>query len=225
MKRGEVPFDIKHFEKMRLQGQNFSTEETFREIYQSNHWSGNSSVSGQGSDNSQTREISIRIPELVRELRVKAFLDVPCGDFHWFGKMNLDLESYIGGDIIPEIVERNNRLYKNDQRKFVEMDLIRDALPTADLLSCRDCLVHLSNTDIRITIDNIKRSKIPYLLSTTFPECEVNEDITTGDWRIINLEKPPFGFPKPLMLINEKCTESNGTYADKSLGLWRTDQL
>jgi hypothetical protein len=57
-------------------------------------------------------------------------------------------------------------------------------------------------------------------MTTTFPECDENKNITTGDWRIINLELSPFNFPKPLYLLNENCTEGEGTYKDKSLGLW-----
>ena len=63
------------------------------------------------------------------------------------------------------------------------------------------------------------------MLTTTFPDCDENIDIVTGDWRIINLERAPFNFPKPIKMINEKCTEGNGTYSDKSLGLWPIDQL
>lgn len=225
MKRGKLPFDTRHFEKLKKQGKNHDTEETFREIYRSNHWSGNKSVSGQGSDDEQTREISIQIPSLINELGVKHFLDVPCGDFNWFSKMDVDLDSYTGGDIISEIVEKNNVQYKTDSRSFIKLDLIQDPLPAADMLFCRDCLVHLSYQDIKKVLENIKRSDIEYLLTTTFPESDQNMDITTGDWRIINLEKAPFHFPKPLKLINEKCTEANGSYADKSLGLWKIKDL
>jgi hypothetical protein len=225
MKRKDLHFDVRRFEKLKQQGKELSTEETFREIFKSNHWSGDVSVSGQGSDDVQTREISIQIPKLVKTLGVKTFVDVPCGDFHWFSKMELELESYIGGDIIAEIVERNSRMYENGQRKFMKTDIIHDPLPVADLLLCRDCLVHLSFEDIQKAIRNIIKSDNTYLLTTTFPECQENKDIVTGDWRIINLEKPPFNFPKPISLINEKCTEGDGTYADKSLGLWKISEL
>ena len=102
---------------------------------------------------------------------------------------------------------------------------MRDHLPKADILFCRDCLVHLSNEDIAKSIQNIRQSDITYLLTTTFTQCDENHDIVTGDWRIINLEKPPFNFPKPMSLINEKCTEGDGTYADKSLGLWKISDI
>ena len=80
-------------------------------------------------------------------------------------------------------------------------------------------------SDISSAIKNIKQSKITYLLTTTFPNCELNEDITTGDWRLLNLEKQPFNFPPPLRLINEQCSEGGGLYKDKSLGLWKVQDI
>jgi hypothetical protein len=105
------------------------------------------------------------------------------------------------------------------------MDLTAGPLPDADLLFCRDCMVHLSNDDVLKALGTIRRSGIRYLLATTFTECDTNEDIVTGDWRIINLEKAPFNLPPPLTIVNEHCTEGGGTYADKSLGLWRVAGL
>ena len=46
----------------------------------------------------------------------------------------------------------------------------------------------------------------------------------TGDWRPLNLERPPFNLPAPALLLNEGCTEGGDTFADKSLGLWRDYQ-
>jgi hypothetical protein len=63
------------------------------------------------------------------------------------------------------------------------------------------------------------------LLTTTFPEHDQNSDIVDGDWRLLNLQRAPFLFPGPLRLINERCTEADGAYDDKSLGLWRIDSI
>jgi len=225
MKRARVPFDVDHFSNKKNTGKQLTTEETFKEIFMSNHWSGSESISGSGSADLQTIEISRQIPLLVKVLGIKKFLDVPCGDFNWLSKMNLELEQYIGGDIIVEIVEKNHENFRSSNRKFLKIDLIKDELPEADILHCRDCLVHFSHSDIHKAIQNIKRSNINYLLTTTFSECNENKDIITGDWRVINLEKAPFNFPKPLKLINEKCSEGDGTYSDKCLGLWKISNL
>jgi hypothetical protein len=63
------------------------------------------------------------------------------------------------------------------------------------------------------------------LLTTTFTEHPQNQDILTGQWREINLELEPFSLPKPLLPVNEECTEADGKYADKSLGLWRISEI
>jgi len=44
---------------------------------------------------------------------------------------------------------------------------------------------------------NIRRSGSAYLLVTTFPDRKENVDIITGNWRPLNMEKPPFNFPRP----------------------------
>jgi hypothetical protein len=93
------------------------------------------------------------------------------------------------------------------------------------MIFSRDMTVHLSNRDALAAFRNFKRSKSEYLLTTTFTATETNEDILTGEWRPMNLQRPPFNFPDPLRLINEHCTEDGGKYTDKSLGLWRLKDL
>jgi hypothetical protein len=44
-------------------------------------------------------------------------------------------------------------------------------------------------------------------------------------WRQLNFQIPPFNFPPPLKLIDEKCAESGGIFADKHLALWELDDL
>lgn len=63
------------------------------------------------------------------------------------------------------------------------------------------------------------------MLVTIFADCEKNEDIVTGDWRIMNLTKEPFNLLEPELILNENCTEGDKTYTDKSLGLWEISDL
>ena len=72
-----------------------------------------------------------------------------------------------------------------------------------------------------LALNNLCSSKSKYLLTTTFTERTVNIDITTGEWRVLNLETSPFMLPRPLKIINEKCMENEGDYTDKALGLWK----
>lgn len=221
-RRDFVPFDPRYFEK---QGERSSLRDKFTHIFQTDLWSGRDSVSGAGASRNQTRVLETELPSLLRKLEVDVLLDLPCGDFSWMQHVVLPIVRYIGGDIVPQLVELNREKYGRDDREFIELDLTSDRLPTADLLLCRDALVHLSYDDIFSALRNIQRSDIDLLLTTTFPECEQNVDIRSGDWRLLNLERPPFNFPQPIQMLNEQCTEGNGAYRDKSLGLWKVEDL
>jgi hypothetical protein len=202
-----------------------TVEQIFTDIYRRNWWGGTVSVSGTGSAPEQTRVIAETLPGLLRELGVSTLLDLPCGDFHWMSRVPLDGIRYIGGDIVLELVEKNRVTYQRPGVEFRLVDLLTDTLPRADLVVCRDGLVHLSNADILRAVRNLCNSRSGYVLTTTFPGRKHNDDILTGDWRTLNLEASPFRFPRPLRMINEECTELDGAYADKSLGLWRLVDL
>ncbi len=222
--RKPLPFDTRYFKKLRQKEGDKPVEEVFNHIFETNHWAGNSR-SGVGSGDDQTAEIKRQLPGILKQLGVQSFLDVPCGDFNWLSEVGLPVSQYIGGDIVPALVEQNRLKFDRPDRQFLVLNLLADPLPNADLLFCRDCLVHLSNSDVLQAVANIKKRKITYLMTTTFPDSDENEDITTGDWRIVNLQKSPFSFPPPLLLLNEQCAEGNGTYADKSLGVWKVADL
>ena len=196
-----------------------STQQRFTRIFRRNTWGDNDSLSGTGSSLAQTEMVRHVLPSLIRELNCRSVLDIPCGDFFWMKAVEMDVD-YIGGDIVDELISNNQRLYGGDGRRFMHLDLLQDTLPDVDLILCRDCLVHFSYEHIVQALGNIKRSGGRYLLTTTFVERDGNEDIPTGGWRPINLQRPPFNFPTPVRLIDEQCPDAG--YRDKHLGLWRT---
>jgi len=200
-------------------------QERFERIYETNLWSDPDTRSGVGSTLDSTRMLRAELPMALRQLETRVLLDVPCGDFKWMEHVDLSGIEYIGGDIVPSIVEENHRLHSRDSRRFVELDLTRDALPDADVLLCRDALVHLSYANIRAVFDNIARSNIRFVLMTSFPGRGGNYDVTDGDWRTLDFSAPPFSFPEPRLTIVEQCEEEGGSYADKSLVAWRVDDL
>ncbi|MDW7692730.1 class I SAM-dependent methyltransferase [Flammeovirgaceae bacterium SG7u.111] len=212
-------------------GEKFEGEEmntVFLKIFEERGWDleeDAESVSGIGSNSEQTAEIVRRFPRLLDTYGVETLLDLPCGDFNWMQKLDWSGRNYIGGDIVPQIISKNRTKFDHPNIRFVELDLTSSVLPKADVILCRDCLVHLSFADIHKALANIKRSELTYLLITTFPEQPFNKDIVTGGWRPLNFELAPFHFPKPLALINEKCTELGDTFRDKSLGLWKVADL
>jgi len=220
-RRDHVPFDTRHFERLARQGVTSPMRETFEYIHRTRHWAGGDSVSGEGATDAQTRQLRAIVADVVRELGVRTLLDVPCGDFAWMRDVDLGGARYIGGDVVPALIAERQAQDADDRHEFVVLDVTIDPLPAADLILCRDVFVHFSFADIARALDNIRRSGIPRLLTTTFPDHEANEDIVTGDWRLLNLERAPFQLPPPEQLRNEGCTEGGGLYADKSLGVWR----
>jgi hypothetical protein len=189
----------------------------FRETTEIYVRTGEESLAGPGCSLRATTEIRRALPLLFSFLGINSMLDARCGDFNWLRQVDLRLEKYIGVDVVPSLIEQNRKLYENRNRKFTVADVRRDFLPETDLILCRDLLVHLSFEDIFSALRNFSSSGAKYLLTTTFPDRQTNADIKTGDWRTLNLQIPPFNFPAPFKLINERCV---GQFADKSLGLW-----
>lgn len=183
-------------------------------------WGVVESVSGPGSTLEQTQTVRLMLPLILTSYNVRTIVDSPCGDFHWMKTIDIGNRVYVGVDVVPLLIEKNSSLYHTDTRMFICRDLIFDIVPEADLIISRDFLVHLSDEDVKTTLKNFKKSGSKYLLTTTFPT-RGNVKISSGGWRPINLQKPPFNLPAPLYLFAENCTEQGGAYKDKSLGLWK----
>jgi hypothetical protein len=51
---------------------------------------------------------------------------------------------YIGADVVPSLIASNREQFTRPGVHFIIADLTKDPPPRADLVLCRDCLVHLS---------------------------------------------------------------------------------
>jgi glycosyltransferase involved in cell wall biosynthesis len=219
MKRNEMPSLASGSELGALM-----TTNVFEQIYLTNVWGNSESHSGHGSSASATRFIRTALTQLISDLGVKSMLDVPCGDFNWMRLLDSQVD-YFGADIVPQLIEANQKRYSRPGRVFGLLDVVKDPLPRADLVFSRDLLVHLSEQDIRSALKNIFDSGAKYLVATTFTSRDKNVNIETGPWRTLNLQRPPFSFPPPIRLINERCEEGGGLWADKCLGVWKVSDL
>lgn len=204
---------------------NKSAEEVFTSIYQGKSWGGHQSVSGRGSDDDQTAVIAAEIPNIIAKLNVTSLLDIPCGDFHWMKNVQLGSTKYIGSDIVADLVAKNNAEFSSPTVTFQQLNLIEGPLPKVDLIFCRDCLVHFSFAHVRSSLKTIVTSGSTYLATTSFSKRNSNDDITTGNWRPLNLRTAPFSFPAPLIEIDEKCTEGDNAFTDKTLSIWRISDI
>jgi hypothetical protein len=206
---------------LRRQARRIPRNEVFSRIYRENGWNDPESRSGFGSRMEETRAVRSALPGLLRDLGVRVMLDVPCGDLNWMQHVELGAVEYLGADIVPELVADNMRRFSGavgpggTRYRFQLLDLVTQTVPAVDLVFCRDCLVHLSLQDSAQALSNIIASGSRYLLTTTFLSTEPNTDIIIG-WRRLDLRKPPFSLPEPLLSIDELSSEQS----DKRLALW-----
>lgn len=197
------------------------TGNIFDQIFKENLWASSESHSGTGSTLEATSELRGQFRKVLLDFKIVKILDLPCGDFNWMKYVDLDGIDYIGGDIVDDIV-RGNKVYESDSIRFMKLDLIQDVLPSVDLILTRDCFVHLSNDLVQKAVENVKGSDVKYILTTTFTDIEINVDIPTGLWRKINLQKPPYCFPAPVLLVPDSSSKAQ---SQKFLGLWRVQDL
>ena len=192
----------------------------FLDIYNTNFWRDQESRSGTGSSIQKTRKLAEELPTLFKQFNITSILDVPCGDFNWMKIVDLADIDYTGADLVTEIV-KDNRI-KYPEKSFIELDIIDEHIPYADLLLIRDCLVHFPNDLVFKSLYNICLSDCKYVLMTTFPDHLNNIDIEMGKWRALNLEAEPFNLPKPRFIINEGLV---GDAYDKSMALWTVEDI
>ena len=202
--------------------------EVFRQTYFNNSFKGKDSKSGRGSDMDIVSPLIPKLANLIDKYNIKTLIDAPCGDCNWIKEVlpSTKVENYIGIDIVPDLIDSNIENFGGTGLLFAVKDLVEEIPPTGDLLLCRDCLVHLSFESAIKALKNIVAANPSYVLLTTFTKDRTNISFSDGtNWYPMRLTAAPFNFPEPLAIINEGCTEGDGSFQDKSLGLWRTEEI
>ena len=209
---------------------NNSQKDKFELIYKTNFWSSKESKSGLGSEKANTINIRKGIIEVINNNKIRSILDAPCGDFNWIKEILNDDLQYIGVDIVKDLINENLKKYKTKNIDFSELDITTDNLPNADLMICRDCLIHLSFEKIRLFLKNFKKSNIRFILLTSYKFKDsqkkiINLDIPDGEFREIDMSEPPFFLPKPIIEILDKDeqTKESGFYC--YLNLYSKNQI
>ena len=179
-------------------------EERFSWIYEKNYWGNLESRSGNGSSLEYTEAIRARLPEILDKYSIKLVLDAPCGDFNWMKHVVVGRSiRYIGADIVPQLISNLQAEYEDQNIEFMSLDLTSNSMPPADLFFCRDLLFHLSFEDARKVLENYLESGTPYILTTSHELRGVvrNSDITSGDFRMVDLTLHPFSFPEAALEV------------------------
>ncbi len=195
----QYPFKFNHRKKYQEMLSKSDLKDRFTHVYDNNLWSSTESLSGEGSQVDYTEPLREWLITNLPKLNVNIFVDAPCGDFNWMQLVlpHLDIQ-YIGLDIVPSVIKKNNQLYSSNNVSFDIANICDDELPSCDVIMVRDCLFHLSFEDINKFFKNLESTNYKYLLTTTHivKDSFVNSNISSGDFRLINLFKPPFNFNK-----------------------------
>ena len=123
---------------------------THLDVYkrQEKEWDTGETVSGPGSTISYTEDLREALPLLLQKLQVRSLLDAPCGDYNWMSQTKMKGIEYTGGDVVPELIEKNSIKYPGVH--FIVADITRDSLPKTDAVLCRDCFIPVSYTHLGI---------------------------------------------------------------------------
>ena len=182
---------------------------------------------GPGSTDWYTRPLRSALPAFLERHQITSMLDAPCGDGSWMSQVEFpEGFVYLGAEIHPDMVERNNLIYP---RKFVTLDITDDLLPDMDLIFVRDCLFHFSDVLILRFFVNLLRTNFKWLLTSTHPRTQANRD--QGEFGNIftplNLQLPPWNFTEPIDTI-EDYDESDPNfegYPYRNMSLWSKEQV
>jgi len=194
-----------------------SREEIFTHIHKKNRWENPEAV-----DLELIKNLCEELPQLLKKLEVKSMLDIPCGAFWWLSTVDLGFLDYTGVDIVEHVIQNDIKQYANAKRKFLKLDVLKDDLPKADLVFCKDLFIHLPIEDCLKSIKNIKKSGAKYFVVNTYPSVKENKDIPTGMWRPLNLNIAPFFFPEPEYRIKIKSMSKD---LKDEMGLWEIKNL
>ena len=211
--------------------------QAFRQVYKDNVWGTDPQskfFSGAGSRGIPMEHYVEQMASLIRHhsselARPLTIVDLGCGDFQVGRALLSQLPgiTYIGCDIVPELIAHNSRTYADQRTSFRQVDIVTDPLPAGDICLIRQVLQHLSNSDIDAFL---KRAEYPYLYVTEGhpiqqtglpnPDKPTGHDVRfdwqTGKGRGVELNLPPFGLvtsevfratnPPTEVIITERVT-------------------
>jgi hypothetical protein len=128
-------------------------------------------------------------------------VDLGCGDFRVGSRILDSFDSYTACDVVPELVDFNQKYWRHLPVDFLVVDLVKGEIPTGDVLIIRQVLQHLSNEDIFKFTQLIPRD-FSYLLITEHLPSKIDfianrdkvsgTDIRLGSGSGVVLTQPPF---------------------------------
>jgi SAM-dependent methyltransferase len=155
----------KRLQKMRQRNSIRSAQDVFSEIYATGRWgSGASFDSGSGSVGAAPESYVGFVRDLIEESGARHAVDIGCGDLRVASGFIDLLDSYIGVDVVPELIDRNSAKFGRPGVSFVALDAAISDVPDGDVCFVRQVFQHLSNNEITSILQQC--SKFPIVVVT-----------------------------------------------------------
>ncbi len=161
------------------------TKEAMKQVYEMNLWGGNKSkfYSGDGSHNSEIIKPYINaVTSFLKSFKEPLIVcDLGCGDFNVGKELVQYSKKYIAIDIVPDLINYNRSVFKEENLEFYCLDIAKDTLPIGDCVIIRQVLQHLSNAEVQSVVTKLANFKY-VILTEHIPEGEFvpNKDIISG---------------------------------------------
>ena len=182
----------------------FGDPDIFDKIYENSYW-GNGS--GGGSSPEATGPYKIFLEGFIRQQDIKSIIDLGCGDWQFSQFLDFGGATYIGIDASKNVIANNQQSFSRPGVSFVNLPKDYSELPAADLLVCKDVLMHLSTKKVQDILSILPSYKYALITNdipciSTFGEIlqklrrpfvqANNKEIKTGDYRTLDPTQRPF---------------------------------
>jgi len=217
-----------------------SPQEVFSEIYRKGTWGAGETqpfYSGTGSSTDSIVEPYVAamtqylssLPDGSRRV-----VDLGCGDFRIGRQLLPYCGSYVGVDVVPDLIEHLRSQVSDPRARFVHTDIIDGPLPAGDICLIRQVFQHLSNAQISKVLAKLGQYSTLFV-TEHYPSDEVvqapNKDkVHGGGIRLfedsaVYLDKAPFNFfPDKMQLFLERPDHTfDGLYKPGSIRTFKFD--
>jgi len=182
----------------------FGVPDVFDKIYEHSYWG---KGSGGGSSPEATQPYKVFLEDFIRQPEIKSVVDLGCGDWQFSQFLDFGGATYIGIDASKRVIANNQQAFLRSGVSFVNLPSDCNDIPCADLLVCKDVLMHLSTKEVQDIVSILPNFK--YALITNDVPClsafgeiilalrrpfwpVVNREIKTGDYRTLDPTQRPF---------------------------------
>jgi SAM-dependent methyltransferase len=182
----------------------FGDPDIFDKIYENSYW-GNGS--GGGSSPEATQPYKVFLEDFIRHSKIQSIVDLGCGDWQFSKFLDFGSATYVGTDASKNVIINNQQLFARSGVSFVDLPKDYNELPSADLLVCKDVLMHLNTKEVQDILAILPNYK--YALITNDVPCVsifgeifltlrrpfspvVNREIKSGDYRTLDPTQHPF---------------------------------